>query len=130
MHTIARNELNSVPTKYFSANDWSFNWLNLAKLFAVSTNPMAPYCPISPNISIISLSNIPIQRPIFASSFSLLLFSGISLNFDIFLNIIVINIALGFAQINIIQITTIILFKLTPHIVSFIIFRFFKEPFI
>ena len=66
------NVLNNVPIKYFSANSLSSNCLNLAKLFAVSTNPIAPNCPINPNISIISLSNTPIRNPIFASFVSLI----------------------------------------------------------
>lgn len=42
MLPIAISALNSVPTKYFSANDLFSNCLNLAKLFAANTNPIAP----------------------------------------------------------------------------------------
>ena len=77
MLPIAISALNNVPTKYFSANDLFSNCLNLAKLFAVNTNPSAPNCPIYPSIKIISLSNTPIQKPIFAPSFSILPFTFI-----------------------------------------------------
>ena len=58
MLPIAISALNNVPTKYFSANDLFSNCLNLAKLFAVNTNPIAPNCPINPSIPILQSKNL------------------------------------------------------------------------
>ena len=95
-----------MPTKYFSANDLFSNCLNLAKLFAVNTNPIAPNCPINPRINIISRSKIPIQETILAPSFSiysltLLVSLACSIVSGIILNINDTKIAAGFQHIRI-----------------------------
>lgn len=66
---IAIIKLISVPTKYFSANFFSSNCLNLARDFAVKTKAIEPYKLSIPKSKITTLSSIPINAPALSDSF-------------------------------------------------------------